>query len=968
LARSARINRSARTRTSTLAVWNAATGGVIWSHRLEHRPLEHVSFSPDGRLVVAGCHTYRTTVFDAETGTERWTPPCWWLNHAEFSRDGARLLLAGAFGGYATERGARLFEAKTGQALGPLLAHEAEALTGRFSPDGRRVVTGSLDFTAQVWDMESGARLTPPLRHDADVVSVEFSADGRQLVTGSADRTARVWDAASGQALTPPLPHGDTVRLAAFLPEEERLLTASADGTVCVWELGGGVLARHILTHGDKALLARFSPDGQRAATASADGWVQVWDTDTGDPAAPAIRGSHKWPRLEFDRDGRRLLTGSAIFDIATGQMVHPIQGELHASFSPDGRQVASVDLTAVSVWDAASGQALHRFLRPPSASSSTAAISPDGQRLAYEHTLGALRIMDLSTGTLVVEIRAHQPRMAAACFSPESRRVLTASLDFTARVWDAASGQPLSPPLTHRGPVADACFSRDGRQVLTASADGTAILWGAATGRPAAPALRHEAAVVRAQFSPEGRLVLTVSRDGTARVWDAATGELLLPPLSHDSPVNWTEFSPDGQWVLTASDDGTARLWSVARNERPSRDWLRLAELFTAQKVRRGTTRAAATNTPRISPLEAAADEDRPRSETDSLAVAWAELHARHPDDFTFSKADKLAAAEHAAWQAEQRLDWTNAVLHLDRLLAARPDSVHVRPRRSHAVFLRAEALAKELAAGETPSTSSVLRSKALLEAVTELTQTLDWLRVRVPWHIEARNRLLRDRRAAYQLLGRARDAHQDFLSEKGILSRPTNAGPHWVDLTDFYNAALWENVSESPSASFGALMPGGILQPPGAGGLQFDVRGLVRLDSPGLDSAKGSFPVAVRGIPLGVKCRRVHLLHAVTKAEAAEGTEAASVVFHLANGSSHTLSLKWGEDVWFHWINQSYQTPPPKPKVAWSHPPAHRVRMQLYQTTWENPRPDLPVESLDYVSAMNDPAPLLVAVTAEE
>ena len=65
------------------------------------------------------------------------------------------------------------------------------------SPDGRWLVTGSVDDTARLWDLKSknpaaGSRV---FKGHTDFIScVAISPDSRWLVTGSGDNTARLWD------------------------------------------------------------------------------------------------------------------------------------------------------------------------------------------------------------------------------------------------------------------------------------------------------------------------------------------------------------------------------------------------------------------------------------------------------------------------------------------------------------------------------------------------------------------------------------------------------------------------------------------------------------------------------------------------------------------------------------------------------------------------------------------------------
>jgi len=65
--------------------------------------------------------------------------------------------------------------------------------------------------TARVWDAESGRALATLTGHQSNVWTAAFSPDGKRVVTASVDHTARVWDALSlrcrDRALMPGYPH-----------------------------------------------------------------------------------------------------------------------------------------------------------------------------------------------------------------------------------------------------------------------------------------------------------------------------------------------------------------------------------------------------------------------------------------------------------------------------------------------------------------------------------------------------------------------------------------------------------------------------------------------------------------------------------------------------------------------------------------------------------------------------------------
>jgi hypothetical protein len=224
----------------------------------------------------------------------------------------------------------------------------------------------------------------------------------------------------------------------------------------------------------------------------------------------------------------------------------------------------------------------------------------------------------------------------------------------------------------------------------------------------------------------------------------------------------------------------------------------------------------------------------------------------------------------------------------------------------------------------------------------------------------------LLLKRRTLALRLNRREDAQRDWLRAMKIPPREEAASTNCLDLAMFYNAALHQDWH-------GTMWPGNNLAtlPQGRqsfGGVEFDVRGIIQLASPAIEKTAPGFPETVRDIALRRTGRRLHFLHAAGWGNHVPvGTRIGNYVVRYADGEQTELPLVAGENIAEWQLSPSGPASLPQASTAWSGTNARQTSVRLFRWTWENPRPEAEIASLDFASTMTLAAPFLVAITVE-
>ena len=281
--------------------------------------------------------------------------------------------------------------------------------------------------------------------HEDWIENLAFTPDGKRLITGSKDKTARVWDVATGQVLHVLKGHTDTVRGVAALPDNRRVATASWDGSIRLWDLDSGDELWKIPSRTGQVWWVACDPAGKRLVTAGKDRSIHIWDVETGRALQrlPVTGLGHLNTATAalFLPDGQRVVSASKdhmirVWNLATQTSREPLvlpKMIYRISLSPNGRWVLFGCDHAFCRWDP-DGE-LHRTPVPGSDGVESAVALPDG-RVVLALLDGSIRVWDVDSNREVFKVAGTGQAMLALAVAPDGKHIASGGRDNIARLW----------------------------------------------------------------------------------------------------------------------------------------------------------------------------------------------------------------------------------------------------------------------------------------------------------------------------------------------------------------------------------------------------------------------------------------------------------------------------------------------------------------------------------------------------
>jgi WD40 repeat protein len=299
------------------------------------------------------------------------------------------------------------------QSIMALTGHLFSVRCVAITPDGKTIVSGSVDKTLKLWDLATGICSDTWEGYSNAVLCVAVASYGDTVVSGSEDGTLKLWDLNTSRCFATFEAHIRPVFCVAIAPNNKTVVSGSIDRTLKIWNLQTGSCRCTLEGHADAVHCVAITTDGKSVVSGSKDRTLKLWDLATGRYSATLHGHTDSVYCVAVTPDGRTIVSGSAdgtlkVWDLENRKCKATLEGQADSVFcvaiSPDCRTIVSgsKDKT-LKIWDLKSG-ICRATLEGHTGYIFTVAVTPDGQNIVSGSSDDTLRVWAFSQQDIFVD------------------------------------------------------------------------------------------------------------------------------------------------------------------------------------------------------------------------------------------------------------------------------------------------------------------------------------------------------------------------------------------------------------------------------------------------------------------------------------------------------------------------------------------------------------------------------------
>ncbi|NRB61100.1 MAG: caspase family protein [Winogradskyella sp.] len=462
----------------------------------------------------------------------------------------------------------KIWDYNTKKLIHTFKGHSGNIYQSLFSPKGDFYITVSHDSTTKVWDLNNLKLKLDIKTNKSKISTVNISNNGELLITGSDKGKVEIYSLISGQKINEKKAHKTTINSISVNPDGESFATGSAAGKLIIWNITNLSVKNQIEAHEDEINLVNYDNNGNKIITASFDNSLKLWDAKGG--LLKIFNGHEDWVwSADFSPDSKQIVSGSwdngiRIWDTNSGQLIYNLEYHedtiVSTEFSPDGSKILSLSSDGqVFLWNAKSGTMISN-LNTKSQNLINVSYNYNGENIVGTSSDGRIIIWDSKNLEIIKVFNQYSARIYNSNFFENGEQIeINAKMDY---FLDSYSGKPISlkkeisdsPTRYHCGKYT--YYYKDYYQRQLNDIDGLEC-----------KLAENIALKDYADYNKDFSQIATISYDNSALIWNVKNGKV-ISSLKHDSEVIGAKFNWKGDKLITTTIDGFIHIWDLSNGK----------------------------------------------------------------------------------------------------------------------------------------------------------------------------------------------------------------------------------------------------------------------------------------------------------------------------------------------------------------------------------------------------------------
>lgn len=461
-----------------------------------------------------------------------------------------------------------------------LTPHNTTINTVKWSPDGKRLASGSADNTIKIFDIESGKEVQEFTGHQGSISDLSWNPDGKKLASAAKDKTIKIWDLEKNQEIDSIPGHDNGQMYIKWSPNGEYLATDNTYNSIIIFTKD--IQTVHVLEEHEQIITCIvWSPDSKYIATGSFDCSIKIWDIETGSVIKTLSDHTKGILTIAWNSNGKVLISGAMdktikMWDVETGKLLKNLTDHgddvNYLTWRSDSQYFVScsADCT-LKIWDANTTQAIISFSEYDNLKKFYAIDwSPDGTYLASCISREkSIRVWRIGTEREVITLYGNKGGVNHIAWSKDGKRIASAHDETTVLIWDTETRKVIKSFQGTHYDITSVSWSPDGSKIASDMPTSYAKVWEVSTGNELFNLSGHTDAVTSVAWSPNGNFLATGSADKAIIIWDVNTGNEIKRLSGHEYGVNDVSWNNDGNLIASCSNDQQIIIWNIQSGTR---------------------------------------------------------------------------------------------------------------------------------------------------------------------------------------------------------------------------------------------------------------------------------------------------------------------------------------------------------------------------------------------------------------